>query len=195
MGFSVTERGALLSYINESDARAQLESIGLLLPAGQLELAVGGKSRRCKVAGMDAEMRGWYRLSEWVADEGVFLVGTYGIFEGDDPGVRKIELSKRCADCGHEMPLKAKECPACKSKAFKSRELTPEQKAAMKAKHAEDKRRAEAERQKEIDKAARWARAVWLASDFTSDATTAKPLPASPARAASMVAFSANRLV
>ena len=30
---------------------------------------------------------------------------------------------------------------------------------------------------------------------FTSDATTAKPLPASPARAASIVAFSASRLV
>jgi len=37
--------------------------------------------------------------------------------------------------------------------------------------------------------------AVWLASDLTSEATTAKPRPASPARAASMVAFSASRLV
>ena len=37
--------------------------------------------------------------------------------------------------------------------------------------------------------------AVWLARDFTSDATTAKPLPASPARAASIVALSARRLV
>ena len=39
------------------------------------------------------------------------------------------------------------------------------------------------------------ALAVCLASSFTSLATTAKPLPASPARAASMVAFSASRLV
>src|SRR5271163_3265272 len=39
------------------------------------------------------------------------------------------------------------------------------------------------------------ALAVWLAKDLTSEATTAKPLPASPARAASMVAFSASRLV
>jgi len=39
------------------------------------------------------------------------------------------------------------------------------------------------------------ALAVWPASDFTSEATTAKPLPASPARAASMVAFNASRLV
>jgi len=36
---------------------------------------------------------------------------------------------------------------------------------------------------------------VWAASVLTSWATTAKPLPASPARAASMVAFSASRLV
>ena len=39
------------------------------------------------------------------------------------------------------------------------------------------------------------ALAVCLASSLTSLATTAKPLPASPARAASMVAFSASRLV
>ena len=37
--------------------------------------------------------------------------------------------------------------------------------------------------------------AVWLARLFTSEATTAKPRPASPARAASMVALSASRLV
>ena len=39
------------------------------------------------------------------------------------------------------------------------------------------------------------AREVWLASAFTSEATTAKPRPASPARAASIVALSASRLV
>src|SRR5215207_7428836 len=37
--------------------------------------------------------------------------------------------------------------------------------------------------------------AVSCASSLTSLATTAKPLPASPARAASIVAFSASRLV
>ena len=39
------------------------------------------------------------------------------------------------------------------------------------------------------------ALAVWSASAFTSVATTAKPRPATPARAASIVAFSASRLV
>jgi hypothetical protein len=36
---------------------------------------------------------------------------------------------------------------------------------------------------------------VWWARFFTSEATTENPLPASPARAASMVALSASRLV
>jgi hypothetical protein len=39
------------------------------------------------------------------------------------------------------------------------------------------------------------ARPVWVARLFTSFATTAKPLPASPARADSIVALSASRLV
>ena len=39
------------------------------------------------------------------------------------------------------------------------------------------------------------ARAVSWASSLTSLATTAKPLPASPARAASIVALRASRLV
>ena len=38
------------------------------------------------------------------------------------------------------------------------------------------------------------ALAVCLASSFTSLATTAKPLPASPARAASMVAFKGQKI-
>ena len=53
----------------------------------------------------------------------------------------------------------------------------------------------------EVCMAATWAEissvalAVWFASAFTSEATTAKPRPDSPARAASMVALSASRLV
>ena len=39
------------------------------------------------------------------------------------------------------------------------------------------------------------ALAVCTARDFTSEATTANPLPASPARAASMVALSASKFV
>src|SRR5258705_13001218 len=48
--------------------------------------------------------------------------------------------------------------------------------------------------------AATWAEissvalAVWLASAFASEATTAKPRPDSPARAASMVAFEGEQI-
>ena len=150
--------------INEDDCRAQLEAIGLMLPPGPLELAVGGRARRCRVAGLDNEKRGWYRLSEWVTDEGVFLVGTYGIWHGDDPGMRKVELSKRCQSCGHEMPLKARECPRCGARSFRRRELSEEQRAALKARYEEDRRRALAEREAEIARAAEWAGAVWRAS-------------------------------
>lgn len=150
-------------WINESDVLAQLQSIGLLIDGGLQLARDDGKSRRCLVSGMGKEKKGWYRLSEWQANEGVMLVGTYGIFEGAGSGTRKIELSKRCDACGHEIPLKAKECPSCGSKAFKSRELTPEQKAAFKAKMEADRKRAEAERRAEIERAARWAGAVWFA--------------------------------
>lgn len=164
-GGDATGKGRRLSlWINEADVRAQLESIGLLIEGGLELCKADGRSRRCRVSGMDKEKRGWYRLSEWVTDEGVMLVGTYGIFEGDNKGApRKIELSKRCQACGFEMPLKARECPSCQCKTVKSRELTPEQKAAFKAKQAEDKKRAEAERQAEIERASRWAEAVWRA--------------------------------
>lgn len=152
-----------MSYLNEADARRQIESIGIIIKDG-LHIRTDGKSTRCLVSGMDREKRGWYRLSEWPMREGVMLVGTYGIFQGDSYGTRKIELTKQCEACGHEMALKDKTCPACGKGKGKKRELTAEEKAAMAAKFKEDKRRADAERQAEIKRAATWAGAVWRAS-------------------------------
>lgn len=150
-----------MNYINYDDALAQLKSAGLI-PDEPLELAQGARSRRCRVDGEDREKRGWYRLYEWVTNSGeCFLTGSYGVYHGDDPGTRKIELTKRCEACGCEMALKAKECPRCKSKAFKKRELSREEIEALKARQAEDKKRAVAERNAEIHRAADWARAVW----------------------------------
>lgn len=152
-----------MSYINYDDALAQLKSAGLI-PDEPLELAQGSRSRRCRVDGEDREKRGWYRLYEWVTNSGErFLTGSYGVYRGDDPSTRKIELTKRCeADsCGHEMPLREKTCPRCGSKTFKKRELSREEVEALKARQAEDKKRAIAERNAEIHRAADWARAVW----------------------------------
>lgn len=148
-------------YSNEQDVLEQLRSIGLLVDL-PLRLA-SGKPIRCRVDGGDHENRGWYRLHDWMLDSGeVLLVGSYGIWHGDDPGTRLVELTKRCESCGHDgIPLKAKTCPACNQKTFKSRELTQEQLAAMKKRQAEDKKRADAERKAEIAQAAQWASAVW----------------------------------
>ena len=152
-------------YINYDDALAQIKSAGLI-PDEPLDLArSGGRSRRCMVNGGDNEKRGWYILHEWVSRHGErFLTGSYGIYQGDDPGTLKIELTKKCEACGHEMPLREKKCPRCSATAFKKRELDPEELKAIKARQAEDKKRAEAERESEITRAAQWASAVWRAS-------------------------------
>lgn len=148
---------------NEDDVRAQLESIGLLLPPGPLELAkADGSSRRCKVAGGDKEKRGWYRLSEWVTrDDGVMLIGTYGIYQGMDSGTRKVELTRDCAACGTSIPFKTKTCPSCGSKQFKAREISAEERAAMAAKMESERKRAQEERQRTADRAALRAGSVW----------------------------------
>lgn len=153
-----------MNHKNYDDVVEQLESIDLLLDL-PLRLATGKTSVRCKVDGMGSEKRGWYRLHEWIMDNGdSMLVGSYGIYTGDDPGTRKVELTKRCNGCGREMSLGLKKCPGCGSVDITKRELTDEQKAAIRAKQAEDKKRQEAERQEEIDRASRWASAVWKAS-------------------------------
>lgn len=152
-----------MSYVNHDDVVDQLRSAGLM-PELPLDLAQGSKSRRCLVDGEDREKRGWYRLYEWVTGSGErFITGSYGVYHGDDPGTRKVELTKRCETCGHEMPIKAKECPRCKSKTFKKRELSREELEAIKARQAEDRKRAVAERNAEIARAADWSRAVFRA--------------------------------
>lgn len=153
-----------MTYANYDDVRRQLLDAGLLLDQtdSPLVLARGAKSKRCRVDGGDKEKRGWYRLHEWQMDSGdVMLVGSFGVYQGDDPGTQKVELSKRCESCGHEMPLKEKACPKCNATTFKRRELTAEQKAAFRAKMAEDKKRADQERGAEIARAAAWASEVW----------------------------------
>lgn len=149
-----------MNYKNYDDVVDQLRLHGLLVEL-PLRLAVGGKSVRCKVEGEGGEKRGWYRLSEWIFENDLLLIGTYGIFRGDDAGTQKVELSKTCSDCGREISLKDKVCPGCGSKSVKRRELSDEQKALMREKLAQDKKRADAERQADIDKASRWAAEVW----------------------------------
>ena len=148
-------------YANEDDVLAQLRSAGLIVDP-PLKLANGAKSERCHVEGGDREKRGWYRLHEWVLDSGErMLVGSYGVFHGDDPNTQKVELTKRCEQCGREIALKDKVCSGCGSKTFKKREPTPEQKAALRESANQDRKRAEAERNQDIRRASQWAGEVW----------------------------------
>ncbi|MCX7178960.1 MAG: DUF5906 domain-containing protein, partial [Proteobacteria bacterium] len=157
-----------MSYRNYEDVLSQLRVAGLIVKE---PLAIGGRrSERCQVEGADKEKRGWYWLHDIQIDGEAYLVGSFGVFRGDDFGTQKIALSKTCEDCGLEMSVGKKSCPGCQSKKTKKRELTPEQQVAIKARLAEDKRRADAEREAEINRAAGWAHAVWLkCRDLTAD--------------------------
>lgn len=147
-----------MSYENYDDVRSQLMDAGLLLD-GELKVG-GGKSSRCKVEGRGREKRGWYWLHEAAIDGKYYLIGSYGVYEGTDPGTQKIQLTKRCDSCRREVSFKEKKCPHCETK-LNSRELSNEQRVAHRARIAEDVRHEKARRQAEADRAARRACAAW----------------------------------
>lgn len=157
--------GACVAWANHSDVLRQLREIGLLIPGGVLELAQGKRSRRCLVEGGDKEKRGWYRVHEWEIEPGVtLLVGSYGIFHGDNTVTFKVELTKACAACSADVGLREKQCTSCGASTFRQREFSAEQKSAFKVRMAEDKKRAAAEQAADAERASQWATAVWRAS-------------------------------
>jgi putative DNA primase/helicase len=161
----------MMEYRNLEDVRNQLINAGLLLATAKG--AKGGvevgdlhvetvRSVRCSVSGEKKSGTGSYWLHELQLRDGIWITGAYWTDHGNSKGV--IELRKECAKCGTDMPLKAGECPACKSTKSKSREIPPEQIEAHKKRLAESRREAEAEAKRTADRAASWANAVWLAS-------------------------------
>ncbi len=115
---------------NYSDVLGQLVGHGLQVSDLQV-----GRLVRCKVDG-DSEKRGWYALHEMPMDGGSVLVGTYGVWRGDDNGLIKVELDKDC------QPSK-------------------EQLEAIRKRVAEDKKRAEAERKRRANAASKRAEKAW----------------------------------
>lgn len=123
---------------NHDDVVDQLTDAGLLV-----DRLVVGKMQRCRIEG-DRERRGWYVLHELTLDGGdVVLVGSYGIWQGDDNGARKILLQKRT--------------------------LTDDQKAAIRTRLAEDRKRADAQRRAEAKRAAERAEAAWRKCQVDGD--------------------------
>lgn len=117
---------------NYVDVLDQLRSFGLILDS----LDTSGRMKRCKVEG-DREHRGWYVLHEIRTDDGTdLIVGSYGIWRGNDAGTQKVKLTKAA--------------------------LTSEQRDAIRQRQRQDRHRAERERQEAATRAADRAREAWL---------------------------------
>jgi len=117
---------------NYDDVLDQLRGAGLLVQ----HLEADGKMHRCRVEGMDREKRGWYCLHEWRGNDGeLYVVGSYGIWQGNDHGATKVML--------------------------RGVQVSDAEKAAMRARMAEDRKRAAADRKREAEAAKRRAEAVW----------------------------------
>lgn len=120
----------MTTWTNYDEVLQQLRDFGLIVSGIDT-----GKMKRCKVEG-DREQRGWYMLHELRLDEGdTVLVGSYGIWRGNENNAQKIELT--------------------------ARKLSDDQRAALKKRWADDKKRCDAERKREADKAAARAKQVW----------------------------------
>ncbi len=121
---------------NYDAALDQLRAFGLAVD----HLVPDGRMHRCLVEGEGRERRGWYCVHEWRAGDGnIFVVGSYGVWHGNDNGAQKIELGK-------------------------SVQMSAEDRAAIKARMALDRKRAKASRDREAAEAARQAERVWSAA-------------------------------
>lgn len=110
---------------------------------------------RCKVDG-DREKRGWYVVHEIALENGSrVLVGTYGIWQGNDPGTVKIKLGKDYA-------------------------TSDEDKKLIRQRMAEDKKRAENDRKRRAEIASLRAEKMWrqLSSDGHAEYLTRKQIKA-----------------
>jgi putative DNA primase/helicase len=123
-----------MTYKNYEDVLQQLRAahLDVKLP---LRVDLGpDKFTRCKVEGQGNEARGWYKLFSL----GDLLTGAFGIWSATDPQSFKVDLPKG-----------------------ERKQLTADQLAAIKAKQDTDRKRAEADRQREIEKASRQASHWW----------------------------------
>lgn len=134
-----------MSWSNYDDVIVQMRGFGLLVK----RLDVG---RMCRVKVEDSrEQRGWYMLHELRLDEGdTVLVGSFGIWRGNENNAQKIELT--------------------------GRKMSDEQRDALKKSWAADKALVDAKRKARAAKAARCATNTWnlLTANGTNDYLEAK---------------------
>lgn len=120
---------------NYVDVLDQLRAAGLTGRGIDDGLRIGVMTR-CRIEG-DREQRGWYMLHELQAGNGdLLIVGSYGVWRGQDNGATKVALGK-------------------------SDQLTAEQRAAIRNRQAEDRKRVDRMRAAEAERAAQRAAKVW----------------------------------
>ena len=123
---------------NYDDVLGQLQAAGLII-RGPLRIDLPKDNfARCRVENADKEARGWYKLFTL----GDLITGAYGVWSADNPQSFKIELPKS-----------------------ERKQLTADQLAAMKAKQEADRKKADAERARDIEAASRKASAWWARLD------------------------------
>lgn len=126
---------------NYDDVLGQLLEAGLF-PELPLEI---GRLRKCRVEGGGREKRGWYWLHEVVSDAGdLLIVGGFGEWRGADNIKHKVRVKKDG--------------------------WSREQLESMRRRIAEDSKRAEQVRAKEIERAAAVAAKAWAKCAPTGDA-------------------------
>jgi len=123
-------RSALINYDSVID---QLTGAGLIINGG---IVPDGRVHRLHT-GEDRKKRGWYRLHEWQSAQGkTYIVGSFGVWHGNDNGAMKIELGK-------------------------DHQITKEEQAALRKRISDDKKRAKAQREAQQKRAAARAEKVW----------------------------------
>lgn len=132
---------------NYDDVLSQLRAAGLIVD--RLEIGAP-RPVRCNIEG-DREKRGWYILHDFTTSRGeLLIVGSYGLWRGNDNQSHKVELRKV--------------------------DIDPAEAAAMKRRFAEDRKAAAASRAQQAAKAAARASTMWarLSEDGDSDYLAAK---------------------
>ncbi|ADE14151.1 conserved hypothetical protein [Nitrosococcus halophilus Nc 4] len=115
---------------NYDSVLAQLRDAGLIIR----HLDTSGRFKRCKVEG-DREKRGWYILHEISGDSGPLIVGSFGIWRGNDNNAQKIQIERS--------------------------EISEQQQKALAERIRADRKKAEAARRREAERAALRAQKMW----------------------------------
>lgn len=127
-----------MSWANYDDALGQLREGGLIVDALEIDTP---RPKRCLVEGADREKRGWYWLTSKAIGGETYITGAFGVYHGNDNGKQTLKLRLD----------------------GKAVELSEDERAAIRARHAANMKRLKALRQAEADRAAHEAQRVWLA--------------------------------